>query len=194
MWVNGALVAEHLGGHLPFVVDVTDRLAWDQPTAIAISVENKQLPERVPAGPSQAGGLFSGLAGGYPETTYDFFPYAGLHRPVLLFSVPAVHIEDVTVATALDGEDGRVTVRVAASAATPGSGRITLGAAQAEARFANGVARGHDPGARRAALEPARPAPLPARASRSATGGARSTPTRSTSASARSRCAATACC
>ena len=139
VWVNGALVAEHLGGHLPFVVDVTDRLAWDKPTAFAISVENEQLPERVPAGPSKAGGLFSGLGGGYPETTYDFFPYAGLHRPVLLFSVPAVHVEDLTVVTALDGKDARVTVKVAAGGYS-GSGRITLGAAQAEARFASGVA------------------------------------------------------
>ncbi len=55
VWVNGTLVAEHLGGHLPFAADITDRIAWDRPTAIAISVENKQLPERVPAGPSRRG-------------------------------------------------------------------------------------------------------------------------------------------
>jgi beta-glucuronidase len=34
----------------------------------------------------------------FPATTYDFFPYAGLYRPVLLYSVPAAaHIDDVTV-------------------------------------------------------------------------------------------------
>ena len=115
VWVNGVLVAEHLGGHLPFAVDVTERIDWTRPTAIAISVENEQRPERVPAGPSQAGGLFDGLTGGFPATTYDFFPYAGLHRPVLLFSVPAVHVEDLTVVTALEGGDARVVVKVAAS-------------------------------------------------------------------------------
>ena len=40
VWVNGTLVAEHLGGHLPFAAQITDRVAWDRPTAIAISVEN----------------------------------------------------------------------------------------------------------------------------------------------------------
>ena len=70
------------------------------------AVENKQLPERVPAGPSPAGGLFSGFMGSYPAATYDFFPYAGLHRPVLLYSVPATHIDDVTVSPTLDGADG----------------------------------------------------------------------------------------
>ena len=82
VWVNGTLVAEHLGGHLPFVADVTDRLAWDRPNVIAITVENKQLLERVPPGPGPGGGGVAGVLGGYPATTYDFFPYAGLHRPV----------------------------------------------------------------------------------------------------------------
>jgi hypothetical protein len=29
VWVNGTVVAEHLGGHLPFVADVTSQLVWD---------------------------------------------------------------------------------------------------------------------------------------------------------------------
>ena len=82
VWVNGAVVAEHLGGHLPFVADVTDRLVWDRENVIAIAVENKQLLERVPPAPGPGGGGVAGVLGGYPLTTYDFFPYAGLHRPV----------------------------------------------------------------------------------------------------------------
>ncbi len=139
VWVNGTLVAEHFGGHLPFAADVTDRIAWDRPTAIAVGVENKSLPERVPAGPSGAGG-FAGLTGGYPATTYDFFPYSGIHRPVLLFSVPATHIDDVTVRTTLEGKDGRVDVRVQATGGYAGRGRARLGAIEAALRFQNGVA------------------------------------------------------
>src|SRR6266581_5468625 len=59
VWVNGRLVTQHLGGHLPFAADITEAVAWDRPNVIAIAVENKQLPERVPAGPSPAGGLVS---------------------------------------------------------------------------------------------------------------------------------------
>jgi beta-glucuronidase len=140
VWVNDALVAEHLGGHLPFAADITGKIAWDRATTIAISVENKPLPDRVPAGPSATGGLFGGLTGGYPATTYDFFPYAGLHRPVLLFSVPEAHIEDVTVRTTLEGADGRVDVRVVATAGYAGRGRARLGTIEAPLRFQDGAA------------------------------------------------------
>jgi beta-glucuronidase len=140
VWVNGSLAAEHLGGHLPFAVDVTERIDWTRPTVVAMAVENEQRPERVPAGPSKAGGLLSGLTGAYPETTYDFFPYAGLHRPVLLFSVPPVHVEDLTVVTTLEGGDARVTVKVAASSGYSGRGRVSLGPEQVELRFAGGLA------------------------------------------------------
>jgi beta-glucuronidase len=135
VYVNGALAAEHLGGHLPFVADITDRIVWTKATSLAISVENKQLPERVPAGPSRGGGL----TGGYPETSYDFFPYTGLHRPVQLLSVPETRIEDVTVTTTLAGGEARVRVRVDATALAA-RGRVTLGSAQASLVFSDGTA------------------------------------------------------
>jgi len=81
VWVNGSVVAEHLGGHLPFAAEVSNQLVWDRKNLISISMENKQLIERVPPGPGTGGGV-AGVLGGYPATTYDFFPYAGLHRPV----------------------------------------------------------------------------------------------------------------
>ena len=127
VWVNGALVAEHLGGHLPFVADVTSQVVWDQPNVIAITVENKQLPERVPPGPGPAGGGVAGVLGGFPATTYDFFPYAGLHRQVWLYSVPAAaHIDDVTVVTTIDGGDGVVDVEVATAGEYTGRGKARL--------------------------------------------------------------------
>ncbi|MCC6640558.1 MAG: beta-glucuronidase [Deltaproteobacteria bacterium] len=140
IWVNGELVAEHLGGHLPFAAEITERISWTQPATIAISVENKPLPERVPAGSSPAGGLFTGIVGGYPATTYDFFPYAGLHRSVIMFSVPRTHIEDVTVRTTLEGSDGRVDVSVLATDGHSGAGRARFGSIEAALRFRDGVA------------------------------------------------------
>lgn len=141
VWVNGALVAEHQGGHLPFAADVTDRLAWDRPNAVAISVENKQLLDRVPPGPGSGGGGVAGVLGGYPATTYDFFPYAGLHRQVVLYSVPAAaHIADVTVVPSIEGADGVVAVRVDASGGYAGTGRVRLGDVEADLRFRAGSA------------------------------------------------------
>ncbi len=49
------------------------------------------------------------------EYTFDFFNYAGIHRPVILYSVPAaVTIEDVKVETAVseDLSSGTVSYQV----------------------------------------------------------------------------------
>lgn len=140
VWVNGNLVAQHIGGHLPFVADITNQIAWDKPNVFAISVENKALPERVPAGPSPGGSVFSGAFAGYPETTYDFFPYAGLHRPVLLFSAPATHLDDVTVVTKIEGKDGVVNVKAVTNNEYNGKGKIRLNGSETELNFRGGVA------------------------------------------------------
>ncbi|HEY8150264.1 MAG TPA: sugar-binding domain-containing protein, partial [Vicinamibacteria bacterium] len=111
VWVNGTLVGEHEGGHLPFAFDVTPLAPAGRPLTVAIRVENVLKPTRVPAGnlPPGARSLFNSN----PPATFDFFPYAGLHRPVVLYSVPPTSIEDVTVKTAREGDGATVTVKVA---------------------------------------------------------------------------------
>jgi beta-glucuronidase len=47
---------------------------------------------------------------GFPSATFDFFPFAGIHRPVVLYSVPNIHITDVTVVMEVDGDNARVKV------------------------------------------------------------------------------------
>jgi beta-glucuronidase len=138
IWVNGKFLSSHHGGHLPFVTDITDALVWDKPNLIAISVENKPLPERVPSGPTPTGGLFGGPFTGYPATTYDFFPYAGLQRAVLLYSVPETQIDDLTVVTTIDGIDGLLEVRVKTSGETAQRGKIQLENLVADFELING--------------------------------------------------------
>jgi beta-glucuronidase len=110
VWINGHKVGLHDGGHLPFEFDITDHLNWENENQLAISVENELKPTRVPPG-NVGGGAFA-LMGSYPAASYDFFPYAGIHRPVILYSVPQQRIEDVTVTTEIDGSIGRVRVVV----------------------------------------------------------------------------------
>ena len=63
-----------------------------------------------------------GAFASFPRTTFDFFPFAGIHRPVVLYSVPQTHIEDVTVVTEIDGADGTVTVTVRLNEPVDGAG------------------------------------------------------------------------
>jgi beta-glucuronidase len=122
------------------VAEVTGRLAWDRPNVIAITVENKQLPERVPPGPADGGGVF-GTMTPFPATTYDFFPYARLHRPVVLYSVPpAEHIDDIAVVTTIDGPDGVVDIKMVTAGAYAGRGKARLGDLEAALNFRAGSA------------------------------------------------------
>jgi beta-glucuronidase len=121
VWLNGQRIGSHEGGHLPFAYDVTPHVVWDSPNVLALSVENIQTPTRVPPAGRQGGPLTS-----YPATAYDFFPYAGIQRQVMFLAVPAVHIEDVTVVTAIEGVDGVVRVQAVASSNWNGTGKLRL--------------------------------------------------------------------
>lgn len=138
LWVNGQRVGEHEGGHLPFAFEVTDRVRFGAENVIAIMVENHLRPDRVPSGGMGGAGAFTG----YPDTTFDFFPYAGIHRPVVLYTVPRDFIRDITVVTRLEGRDARVEVRVQVDG-DPRRGRVVLAGsgeqAEAELRFRDGA-------------------------------------------------------
>jgi beta-glucuronidase len=140
VWINGQLVTQHQGGHVPFSVEITHQIAWGHQNMFAIQVENKQLPERLPAGPSPAEGLMSSMMANFPETTYDYFPYAGLNRPISLYTVPQNFIEDITVVTGIDGVDGLVNLRVEVSDGHVGKGTARLHQLEAALDFKGGFA------------------------------------------------------
>lgn len=145
VWVNGQAVGEHVGGHLPFAFDISDYVMWDEPNTIAIQIENHLQPNRVPAGnlPS-TGGMGSPLGGGYPSATFDFYPYAGIHRPVILYSVPQTHINDVTVVTEIEDTTGIVSVTIHQQGGVA-LGHISLKGesvvTESQLSFADGVAK-----------------------------------------------------
>ena len=108
VWLNGEYLGEHVGGHLPFAFDVTGLAHDGQPNRLTVSVENKFLLDRVPSIPDPKTARM--YQTDYPQTAYDFFPYCGLHRPVVLFATPDTHVQDVTVtrlpSPGLDWSDG----------------------------------------------------------------------------------------
>jgi beta-glucuronidase len=38
---------------------------------------------------------------------FDFFNYAGIHRPVYLYTTPQTYIDDITVITDIDEDVGK---------------------------------------------------------------------------------------
>ena len=139
VYVNGVKVGSHEGGHLPFAFEITDLIRWNEENVIAISVENELKPTRVPSGnmPDSSMSMFAST----PATTFDFYPFAGIHRPVVLYAVPQTYIEDVTVVTTLEPE-AEVKVKVNEPVAGQGSVQLKGGdtSIEADLEFVDGVA------------------------------------------------------
>lgn len=101
-FVDGALVAEHQGGYTPFEADITEHVTAGSTFRLTVAVNNELTQATIPPGSITVG------EDGRRTQTYmhDFYNYAGLHRSVLLYSTPAVHVEDITVTTAFEGAPG----------------------------------------------------------------------------------------
>lgn len=124
VWLNGTLLGEHTGAHLPFVFDATALVKPGAINTLVVFVENELRLDRVPAVPDQS--RVSMHTHHYPQTTYDFFPYSGIHRPVLLFTTPDVHIHDITVRTAIAGRGGKVAIDLTTSTGWSGKARAQI--------------------------------------------------------------------
>lgn len=109
VYINGKSVGFHDGGHLPFAFDISPYVNWNVANRITIQIENVLKPSRVPTGGGVAGGIFNSN----PKANFDFFPYAGLHRDVWLYSVQSnARIKDITIRTGFENTTGSVNVNV----------------------------------------------------------------------------------
>ncbi len=110
VWLNGIKLGTHEGGHLAFAFEATSLLK-DEDNVLVVRVNGAMAVDRVPPGRVQDP-LDSHKIGLLPDTTFDFFPFAGIQRPVLLTAVPQTSIEDITVTTEIEGENGRIKVKL----------------------------------------------------------------------------------
>ena len=98
--IDGIVVATHEGGHLPFWVDLTGQIN-PGPHVLEVEVDGELRPDRVPPGDLPPGHGMQ--VGGWPPAAFDFFPFAGILRPVLLEAAHPMAVEDVEVTTSIDG-------------------------------------------------------------------------------------------
>lgn len=77
VWVNGKYIQRHLGGYLPFVIDLTHIVKYGQNNAIVVRLDNRANPQVPP---------------GKPVNHLDFLYYSGLYRDVWLTIQNPLHI------------------------------------------------------------------------------------------------------
>jgi beta-glucuronidase len=104
VYVNDQEVVRHRGGYMPFEADITELVKAGEEFRLTVAVSNVLTNETIPPGEVIT------LDNGKKQQTYlhDFYNYSGLARSVWLYSVPATHINDVTVTTTFEGSVGKV--------------------------------------------------------------------------------------
>ena len=153
VFLNGKEVCAHRGGFLPFEIEVTDLISPGEEAEILVEADNRIDHTTLPIGTegdtaffgSDNPGITSVEAGkrlrrekGVNLPAFDFFNYAGINRPVRLYTTPREYIRDITLVTKVTGE-----VRYRIDAVGAGEKRITVldadGHAVAEGYGAEGV-------------------------------------------------------
>ena len=88
VWVNGLHKTRHLGGYLPFTVDLTQDAAAGKPIVIAARLDNRDTDQVPP---------------GKPTDDLDFNYPGGLYRGVKLIATDPVHVSDPVDANIVAG-------------------------------------------------------------------------------------------
>jgi len=112
VWLDGHLLGQHRGPHLPFEFELTPFVRSGEVQRLTIAVDNTLVHYDLPPGQARSDeDRAAGQCNAKPDVAYDFFPSGGIHRPVWLYTTGAAKIESVKVATDFEGRVGTLHVR-----------------------------------------------------------------------------------
>lgn len=142
VYLNGELICEHKGGFLPFETELN---AWARPgeNLLTVAVDNRIDHSTLPVGrESMAENSFLGAAVRPGDRrnvpNFDFFNYAGITRPVKLYTTPRDYISDISLVSSLEAAGACVSY----SAELSGEGEFRI---RIEDREGNIVAEAEGP-------------------------------------------------
>lgn len=111
VYVNGKKVVEHKGGFTPFEAEINEVI---QPGKNRLLVEVNNILDytTLPVGNHTTTTDENGRTIHKVDENFDFFNYAGLHRPVKIYSTPKTYIEDIVLTPSVSGTDATVAAKV----------------------------------------------------------------------------------
>jgi beta-glucuronidase len=109
VWVNGQSVGAHDVCHLPFEFSVEQNVTFGAMNRIVIAVNGELNRKTIPPGGHSVGKALADVPQN-PDVSFDFFPFCGIHRPVVLYTTTPDRLEDLTVTTSFRGSSGIVKV------------------------------------------------------------------------------------
>ncbi len=107
VYLNGQLVVEHKGGFTPFEAEINAFASLGK-NRLTVAVNTIVDHTTLPVGNYQEEDV-PGRGKVVTDTpNFDFFNYAGIQRPVKLYTTPTTHTRDVTITTDVNGTNARV--------------------------------------------------------------------------------------
>lgn len=96
VFLNGALIVEHKGGFLPFEAEI-NRFLQAGKNRLTVAVNNIVDDSTLPVGFFKEKDVPGDGKVVHNEPNFDFFNYAGLQRPVKIYTTPRTYIQDVAI-------------------------------------------------------------------------------------------------
>ncbi|XP_037782675.1 beta-glucuronidase-like isoform X5 [Penaeus monodon] len=117
IYINGVAVTSHEGGHLPIMAEISSGLRFGKENLVTVAINNTLTPSTLPQGKIIYHNDPTKYPPGYFEQKldFDFFNYAGLHRPVYLYTTPQTYIDDIVINTDIDGSAGIINYEIFAA-------------------------------------------------------------------------------
>ncbi|MBX5451178.1 beta-glucuronidase [Thermogemmatispora sp.] len=116
VYLNGQPLITHRGGFTPFEAEIT-ALAQPGKNRLTVLVDNTLDYSTLPVAHYREEPLPDGTRLISDTPNFDFFNYAGIHRPVRLYTTPATYIRDIVLTSTLAEGDGLVGYRIAVEGA-----------------------------------------------------------------------------
>ncbi|MET3558766.1 beta-glucuronidase [Streptococcus rupicaprae] len=116
VYLNGRLAGEHKGGFTPFEVVLTAEDLAQKPLVLTVCANNELNYTTLPVGNYLEKKMPDGSIKKVVKENFDFFNYAGIHRPVKLYTRPKLHIEDIVISYDLSEDLKTAKVKVAVEA------------------------------------------------------------------------------
>ena len=118
VYLNGELLCEHIGGFLPFEAEIQN-FVHPGKNLLCIAVDNRVNYSTLPIGNEVGAAFFGSELPDIPSVNatipkphnapnFDFFNYAGINRPVKIYTTPKAYIRDIVLVTKIEGEHAKV--------------------------------------------------------------------------------------
>ncbi len=113
IWINGIIAGESEFGFLPNDVEITAFVKVGAENLIVVTVSNELSDDSIPQGitPEHYTNEDRMREETNPPTRFDFSPFGGIHRPVIVYSTPKTFIRGLRVNTTIvNASQGRVEI------------------------------------------------------------------------------------